>query len=444
MPYGSRSGRRPNEAASKSAHTHIIHDGTVQKFLNSCDIPKKAAEIDLQRHKIIEFHPVIPNPIENVIAVDSGFSDISVQKEFPSARIGFFQFGALMFGMSDLAALGKTDFIDPDDIAKLKQIERVELVVPLRNVVLKSQVNIKHSVRLAVYEFFRKQVDEGEMIETLKWLLFQEYSTGVDEWQLGSCPHCEAPRIPLHRDRMGKDYTFRCSNCSKEIFLTDVFRLHEAIDNDIGAGGIVGYVTTTFEQLILAHCMRLILGVKPGLIKHILFIKDGPLAFFGQTANMHKPMRYLCSYLLEKHNLFMAGLEKSGPFVENADEVAPKLPEGSILILDDDYIYDYVTPAKSGSERQFGRSTYYSNKVIFKTRDGHVHVVSVPTATILDRPRMEDLHNLEAILTNVELLRCDMYDNALIPVALANKLVSLSAHPSAKILTKFAGGAIRG
>lgn len=35
-------------------------------------------------------------------------------------------------------------------------------------------------------------------------------------------------------------------------------------------------------------------------------------------------------------------------------------------------------------------------------------------------------------------LRCDMYDNALIPVALANKLVSLSNHPSQKILQRFA------
>jgi hypothetical protein len=47
-------------------------------------------------------------------------------------------------------------------------------------------------------------------------------------------------------------------------------------------------------------------------------------------------------------------------------------------------------------------------------------------------------HNLQAILTNVEKLRCDMYDNALLPVALANKLVSLSDHPSSKILQKFA------
>jgi hypothetical protein len=43
-----------------------------------------------------------------------------------------------------------------------------------------------------------------------------------------------------------------------------------------------------------------------------------------------------------------------------------------------------------------------------------------------------------AILTNIEKLRCDMYDSALIPVALVNKLVSLANHPSTRILQKFA------
>ncbi len=41
-----------------------------------------------------------------------------------------------------------------------------------------------------------------------------------------------------------------------------------------------------------------------------------------------------------------------------------------------------------------------------------------------------------------EALHCDMYDSALFPVALVNKLVSLSAHPSQRILQKFASQTI--
>ncbi len=44
--------------------------------------------------------------------------------------------------------------------------------------------------------------------------------------------------------------------------------------------------------------------------------------------------------------------------------------------------------------------------------------------------------------SSIEKLRCDMYDNALVPVALANKLVSLANHPSSRILQKFATGSL--
>ena len=44
---------------------------------------------------------------------------------------------------------------------------------------------------------------------------------------------------------------------------------------------------------------------------------------------------------------------------------------------------------------------------------------------------------LHSLCTYVGELRCSMYDNVLIPVALANKLVSLSDFPSQRILTTF-------
>jgi hypothetical protein len=67
-----------------------------------------------------------------------------------------------------------------------------------------------------------------------------------------------------------------------------------------------------------------------------------------------------------------------------------------------------------------------------------MHVASLPTLEVLANPVASDFRNLEVILTNIEKLKCDMYDNALIPVALANKLVSLANHPSSRILQKFA------
>jgi hypothetical protein len=197
---------------------------------------------------------------------------------------------------------------------------------------------------------------------------------------------------------------------------------------------------TTFEQMVVVHLIHLILKAKPDLLSHVLFIKDGPLAFFGQTANMHTPMRRLVKFLFRNHNLFLGGLEKSGAFVEHADEIATRLDPGSILILDNDYIYRYIVPGKSDPTSPYGRTTYYGNKIIFKTLSGAMYVVSLPTPTdeVMFAPLEHDLPNLQIILSNIEKLRCDMHDNSLVPIALANKLVSLANHPSSKILQKFA------
>ncbi|MHC5754533.1 MAG: NurA domain-containing protein [Nostoc sp.] len=442
MGYTSKHGRRPNEYASKSGHTHIINDESLQEFLSQCNLPKSADEVTISDCLNFSYEPVVKNPIRNIIAIDGGYSEVSVQTGFPSSTVCFCQIGALIFSIDDLDGLAKQPFIDPDDMAKLKQIQRLKLTLPVRNIQFKNESTLINSVRRTIHNFFCQKVDNEELVATLRWFIFQEYDVTLSTWNLASCPVCESTGIPLNLGEMTKDYTFSCNHCSAEIFLTDIFRLHEAIDEELGAGGILGYLITTLEQIILVHLIRLILKMKPALLKEILFVKDGPLAFFGQTANMHRPMRSLVNFLFEHHNLYLTGLEKSGAFVEHADEISEKLTNGTVLILNNDYIYKYILPGKADPTRPYGSTTYYSNKLIFKTLAGGMYIVSLPTSRNMTNPKEADFQNLGAILTNVEKLKCDMYDNSLIPVALANKLVSLADHPSSRILQKFAKGAI--
>lgn len=443
MAYSSKYGRRPAEYASKSAHSQVVNEPSVRDFLQKCSLPKRAGEVSLSDHAELTFEPVVDNPIRHVIAIDGGYDEVVVRSEFPSSTMCFFQFGALIFSVEDLDGLEEQPFIDPDDMSKLKRIQRLKLTLPIRNITFKEESTLTNSVRRAVHDFFQKKMDNERLADTLSWFIFQEYGPRLSDWTLASCPVCAAPNVQLRRAEMTRDHTFSCDNCGGEIFLSDVFRLHEAVDDELGAGGILGYVTTTIEQIILVHLIRLILKTKPALLDQVLFIKDGPLAFFGQTANMHGPMRELVNHLLDHNALYLAGLEKSGSFVEHADEITGKLDPGTVLILDNDYIYRYILTGKADPANPYGRTTYYSNKLIFKTHGGRVYVISVPTREALAYPTEDDLENLPEILTNIEKLRCDMYDNALVPVALANKLVSLANHPSSRILQKFATETIR-
>ena len=425
------------ELASKSAHSHIIKDSEVVEFLDNCTSPKYSEDVDLSKHLVVSVAKSV-NSIKCIIAVDGGYTEVSIKKEFPSATLAFLQFGALIFYVSDLDEIAAKPFIDPEDIAKLKDIQRFKLALPTKNITLKNKSNLIDSVRATIYDFFNRDVDGDRFISTLAWFLFEDYDTKTETWNLAQCPVCEKSNIELNKTNMTKQYTFECSHCNQTIYLTDVFRLHEAIDNELGASGVLGYLTNLLEQFILIHLIRVILRTKSSLLSEILFIKDGPLAFFGQTANMHKPMRKLVQYLFKNHNLYLAGLEKSGAFVEHADEIAPKLKEDDILLVDNDYIYKYIIPGTADPANPYGRTTYYGNKIIYKSLDDKIYVVTLPTNEILISPKKVDIPNIDSILTNIKKLKCDMYDSALIPIALVNNLVSLANHPSSVILEKFA------
>jgi len=445
MGYVSRYGRKPQETASKSSHVHIINDENVKAFLNSCNLPKTEDQILIDPKYLLELDPPEKNEISIIIAVDGGYTEVPVNKSFPSSTIAFFQYGALLLKIKDLEEMAESPFISPEAIAKLKELQRLKLVLPTKNISVKDSPSLTDSVRVTIYNFFKHEEDKGEsMIETLKWFLFQKYDKERADYQLASCPCCPSTRIVFKQSEIKDDYTFRCPKCYKKLFLTDVFRFHEVVDNEIGAGGMLGYLTNLVEQFIIIHTIRVILKHKPDLLSQTLFIKDGPLAFFGQTANMHDPMRELMKFLILKHNINLVGLEKSGAFVEHADEIREILKPGQILLFSNKHIYKYILPGDPDNPEPYASTSYYSSKLIFKSRDEKIYVVTIPTLdkrVVMD-PKPEDFHNLHQILVNIEKLRCDMYDNSLLPIAVVNKLVSLSNHPSAVLLEKFAKASI--
>ncbi len=108
------------------------------------------------------------------------------------------------------------------------------------------------------------------------------------------------------------------------------------------------------------------------------------------------------------------------------------------MFLDNDYIYTYIIPGKADPSKPYGRTTYYGNKLIFKSENEYLYVVTLPTMDTLLYPKKDDFKNIDVIFHNISKLKCDMYDNSLLPVTLVNKLVSLADHPSSIILEKFA------
>ena len=429
-------GKRP----CKSNHTYIIKDADVQAFIEDHELPKESDSISLIEEYLVDVNYKEEERLEYIVAVDGGDTTVPVKKKFPSAAFTFFQFGANLLSTSDLKDLKKQPFISPASIAKLKDLERIKFVLPTKNIGRKLHDGSKdtptRSVRKVLYEFFKKH----DYLDTLKWFLFREYlSQPLSNYSLASHPEDHsAKNVIIDRKKIDTDHII--SHPAGEIFLTDIFRLHEVVDDDIGAGGIIGYLRNLIEHIIIIDTIRGVYRSSKERLNEVLFIKDGPLGFFGQTANMHEPMRDLINHLSKEINIHLVGVEKSGIFVEHAFEIAEKIKPGQAYLLSNKHIYTYIKAGDADNSPPYGSTSYYSSKIIFKSRDERLHVVTLPTKdsdTVLN-PKKENFRNIDIILEYVERLKSDMYDNALFPIALVNKLVSISDHPSSALLEKFA------
>jgi hypothetical protein len=148
-------------------------------------------------------------------------------------------------------------------------------------------------------------------------------------------------------------------------------------------------------------------------------------------------MRKLIAYLNKNHSIFFVGLEKSGSFVEHAELISKKLLPKQILLIVNKYIYKYITPGRGKEDEAYGKSSYYGHKVIFKSEYENVYVATIPSIQAQVEPQISDYININEILYNITALKCDLYYNSLVPIVLANKLVSLADHPSSYLLKSF-------
>lgn len=465
MAYSSARGRKPMERASKISHANIIASPEVQALLSECTIPR-AADTETIKELLVQVPHPTRQPIKAVIAVDGSFREAVVRDEFPSATLTFFAFGPLYFKLDDLRELDRETFIAPEDLARLKKIQRYPLAVPTRNISRRG-LGLRDSIRATLYEFLTKRHhDDKPLGVTLRWLVFRQW-TG-DKAQSRTLEHC--PNQGCTREKIvllpNTPDVFDCEVCGKPIYLADVLRLHELVDDEQGASRITSYLLSALETLALVHLIRALWEMKPLLLREVLFIKDGPLALFGQVFTLVEPLKDLANFLGRYPDpsnptrtlplLNVVGLEKSGSFVEHAAHIEKSLQKaqedarkegidtGVMLPLSNDYIYKYVIPGNPGSTIPYGQNTYWGGKIIFRAKDGSTYVATVPTfGGHKSNPEFQDFMNLTEVLAAVSELRCSMYDNALIPVALANRLVSLSEVPSSRILETFARGNIK-
>src|SRR6266705_113672 len=416
MAYSNPSGRRPFELASKSSHHHLINDSNVQALLRSCWIPPDAESIDLKFAGLVEENADLDAAgIRSIICIDGGYTEAMVRSRYPSVKICFFQFGALTFTVADLKALHEKPFLRPEDMQRLKNLERLKLALPISNLRRDDCRSFSESVRRTVHEFFvHTKIDDVPLADTLAWFLFERYRSNraKSEWTIPSHPTLvDGPPITVRLQDLDSDFTFPGLTTGGRIFLSDALRLHERIDEEQGAGGILGFLTNVIEQMIIVHLIRMLARRNRTVIPQILFIKDGPLGFFGTTSRFYVPMRSLIEFFCKEVTLHILGVEKSGAFVDHALLIQERLMRRQALLLGNDYIYRYILPTPADKCRPYGDTSLYGHKLIYKTSLDQMHVLSLPSLTQEVEPTRDDYLGLSAALAAVEALHCHKYDH---------------------------------
>lgn len=141
------------------------------------------------------------------------------------------------------------------------------------------------------------------------------------------------------------------------------------------------------------------------------------------------------------------GLQKTGAVMDHANLLNRFLPEGVIRVIDDDYRQKYITGTdEREDDYSFGYEFYYGQDFLFKTERGRIFNF----ALVYPFPNKKGGSWREFALKKVQLnhygsqieracdlirhFELDLYDSAIVPVALAYRHASISLMPGGKVL----------
>ncbi len=464
MPY-------EGEFADKASHFDIVKNPEVAAFLNEqCDFIKPPSEAE---GKAIAARFVVPPPLDEsllprrVIATDGSLLETSWDEQLPSTRIGYVKVGSVLIDMQDFQGLRVRGgrMVDPFKVAALERNkDALTFPLPSANVRFMGKDNVRDGFRAAVDAHLASEktwLVPGNPRTSLRSTLFvlasrrqgryagQPMGTGdPTKLRIHKCPDCGQGPVEV-ADIPEQQY---CPHCGSEVYPTDCLRLWEEVSDYQSNEAVFRRFMLIVEHLLVAHYIRFAYELEGSLssLSELAFFVDGPLAIHGTAAWLHGSlMAYLhaINTRLEERGygrLLVIGLQKSGAVVDHVRLIDRFIPNNRLFAIDDDYRYTYIRAGKDPSGNTFGYETYYGQDFIYKTPSGRVFVFALPYPFASKHPEGVDFKTAKAdisrypelsrALTLIHHFESDLYENAVIPVALAHRYTAISLEPGGRVL----------
>lgn len=457
MPY-------QGERASKVSHSDIVKNPEVRAFLESCEHITEPSEEEGRAVASGFIEPpsgpgamVLP---ERVIATDGSSYESSIDDRFPSTKVGYVKVGSVLIDMVQFNSLRVEEgrFVDPFRVAKLQRNnDSLTFSMPSANVILKGKSSLRDSFRAVIDEHLYSAKtrfvadDPGTSLRTTLFHMAARRA-GPHGTQdparllLHLCPSCKHPDVEV-KDIPGPQH---CPECEAEVYPADCLRVWEEVADFQSNVEAFNRFMMLVEHMIPMHYLRFLVEKSPASLSSLAFFVDGPLAVFGNGAWLHGSiMKFLGEVRarmaeLGQPNVLVIGLQKTGQVVDHVQVINRFIPSNRVFAIDDEYRYKYINAGKTPSGNGFGHETYYGQDFIFKTASGKVFVLGVPYPFESKAPagidfitakteiaRYGDLGRALALVSHFE---TDLYQNALIPVALAHRYTSISLMPGGRVL----------
>ncbi len=424
-------GKRPVERASKIAHMQLIQDQSLIELLQSYHSdqePKTAFKVEKTGQ--IDLSPL--SKIERIVTVDGGFAVIPnpIRR---NKTLAFIQVGTNLLSVADLLAMRANPMMDPRDVtAMLQRIHYRPCTLPLSGVRIPGQT-IRDTIRRSINGILSKPYTD--LYEILHFLVHRS-------WLPEGAPRPQ-PEMECYAcdEKFGipKDFTFSCPHCGHEHFFSDYLHIGKNSPDEWSREESAISLMSVIETLALFEVpVHLARRGQLGLMANTLFIKDGPLLLRSYLSRLVEPIRNFIQWIKEREiEFYLVGIEKTGEFSTFLEEYT------SIT----KYVGDYFIPsvkfliedvAGAVMDKNYRNRVSYGSKVSVRLSPEHAVPLNIPTGADYPLvPKAEELLGFEEIIRALSHLTSAQHDNALIPLVLANRAVSISQRPSGNILHDF-------
>lgn len=443
-----------SERANRLGHVPIVNNQRVQEAFARWAIQHTSTKSREELTGLVIPIESLPNTgaqdVANfALSVDGSDTEVEATREYPTIKVGYIRIAAGLVDIEQLRESGRSDFVNPRKLRQSHQHAAFDGAFPGSGLAA-SDKSGRDTWREEVNRFlFESRIDNISTLTLADMLLDIHTESGdTAKWvKLGKCPSCgvEASNAKL---LVGLDPS-ACSNCQSPIYLADLLRTHEEFSEEGSNIGPLTRLMNVAERLATAGYMRILAENRHGLsmMNQTLFITDGPLALFGPVAPLKRQFQSYIARLQTqynetgKHLPLLVGIEKTGAMVDHAELISEHIPPGSIVPLSTEYINRIIARPLHNN---YGVDEFYGRRFIYKTTANDTLVITLPPmgeyapygGVGLEHPT--HYPTLGRICVTLDAIRTRLYDNALIPLALAHSAASLPLGVGESVLKYFA------